>query len=118
MSSRRPVILVLVALAITATLAVVAVGLVWNDNRNRTPRHNGADFVLIANYRPTATERSCGKAIIQDWYRDGRVDRVYPLECYGAALGLLPSDYSTVVENITKAYRARRSDLIRVLKTR
>ena len=113
MRSQRPVILVLVALAITATVAAVAVGLIRNDNRNHAPRHNGGDVVLVATYHPTATKRSCGKAIIRDWYPDGRVDRVYPLECYGAALGLLPPHYSTVVEAITRAYQTRRADLIR-----
>jgi hypothetical protein len=117
MRSRRPVILVLLTLAITATLAIVVFGFVRNHSRNHARGHNGADFVLAAKYQPTAVERSCGKAIIQDWYPDGRVDPVYPLECYGAALGLLPPKnslvYSTVVEDITRAYQARRSELMR-----
>ncbi len=113
----RPVILVLVALAVAAILAAFAVGLAWNNNHNHSHRgHIVAPFVPVRNYHPTAAERTCGKAIIEDWYPDGRVDHVYRLECYGAALGMLPThpiDYSNVFEDITKAYQARRADLIR-----
>jgi hypothetical protein len=34
----------------------------------------------------------CGQRVIRDWYSGGRVDRVYPLPCYRAAIRALPDD--------------------------
>ena len=34
----------------------------------------------------------CGQRVIRDWYSGGRVDKVYPLPCYRAAIRALPND--------------------------
>ena len=47
----------------------------------------------------------CWKRLINDWY-DGRIDRVYPVRCYRAAIRNLPEDvdaYSTAREDLERA---------------
>jgi hypothetical protein len=34
----------------------------------------------------------CGQRVIRDWYSGGRVNKVYPLPCYRAAIRALPDD--------------------------
>lgn len=44
--------------------------------------------------------------MIRDWYSGGRVDRVYPLPCYRAAIRALPEDvlhYSNADRDIARA---------------
>lgn len=97
----RPVVLAL-GLAVVAVAIVSVVGLVAYVDRDDI--HDAAGPVLVPNLNPPVAERRCGKRVIEDWYVDGRVDRVYRLGCYGAALGLLPTSPpldSTVVEDIT-----------------
>jgi hypothetical protein len=58
----------------------------------------------------------CAQRVIRDWYSGGRVDRVYPLRCYRAAIRALPSDvlqYSDADQDIRRALafaRRGRSD--------
>ncbi len=50
--------------------------------------------------------KSCAKQVVADWYDDGRVDKIYPLECYRAAIKSLPPDvidYSNAKEEIGRA---------------
>ena len=42
-----------------------------------------------------ALSANCGRQIIDDWFKDGRVDKVYPLHCYDDALEQLPNDVRT-----------------------
>jgi hypothetical protein len=54
----------------------------------------------------TAASKSCGDQVIADWYGDGRVDKVFPLQCYQAAIRSLPVDvldYSNAKEDILRA---------------
>ncbi len=54
----------------------------------------------------TAKAKSCAKQVVADWYDDGRVDKIYPLECYRAAIESLPPDvidYSNAKEEIGRA---------------
>ena len=37
-------------------------------------------------------KQSCAKQVIADWYDDGRVGKLYKLECYRQAIASLPSD--------------------------
>jgi hypothetical protein len=49
---------------------------------------------------------ACAQRVIRDWYSGGRVDDVYPLGCYRAALRALPSDvlqYSNADQDIRRA---------------
>ena len=49
---------------------------------------------------------TCAQRVIRDWYSGGRVDGVYPLPCYRAAIKALPSDvlaYSEADRDIARA---------------
>ena len=53
-----------------------------------------------------AAKKSCGDAVVADWYGDGRVDKVFPLRCYQEAIRSLPVDvldYSNAKEDILRA---------------
>jgi hypothetical protein len=57
-----------------------------------------------------ASERACAEVVLEDW-GDGRVDGVYPTDCYLAAIEILPEDvraYSTAVDDLSRALQARR----------
>jgi hypothetical protein len=108
---RRSVILVLIAIAATVMLAAI-------ELTHRTDRATRGQWPLVpaANYHPTAAEHACGSDILEDWYPDGRIDRRYPLACYGAALGLLAAvslDNANPSQEITKAYQSRRATAFR-----
>lgn len=52
---------------------------------------------------------TCSKALIHDWYVDGRVDKTYPVHCYREALKQIPEDqviYGTLREDLTRALQA------------
>ena len=59
---------------------------------------------------------TCAERVLRDWYTGGRIDKVYPLACYRAALGAMPTDvlqYSTADQDIRRALayaRRGRSD--------
>lgn len=55
-----------------------------------------------------AAKDPCWKTLIDDWY-DGRIDNVYPVPCYRAALAHMPEDvaqYSTLGDDINRALQA------------
>jgi hypothetical protein len=52
---------------------------------------------------------SCSKALIHDWYVDGRVDNTYPVHCYREALSQIPEDqviYGTLRQDLTRALQS------------
>jgi hypothetical protein len=52
---------------------------------------------------------ACSKALIHDWYVDGRVDKVYPVHCYREALKNIPEDqviYGTLRQDLNRALQA------------
>jgi hypothetical protein len=54
-------------------------------------------------------ESSCGDEVVADW-SDGRIDGVYPLHCYEAAVAGLPEDvraYSSAADDIARALQER-----------
>jgi hypothetical protein len=71
---------------------------------------------LLAAAAPAGTLDACAQRVIRDWYTGGRVDDVYPLACYRAALRALPADvlqYSNADQDIRRALayaRRGRSD--------
>ena len=110
----RPLVVVLVALALAAVLGALAVDQIRDHDGSAPASSNGAAVALAPNFKPTSAERSCGKAVIADWYPDARIDKRYAAACYGAALGLLPPDPpigSTVVHDVKSAYAAERAGL-------
>jgi hypothetical protein len=66
---------------------------------------------LLAVAGPASAAKSCGRAVIDDWYEDGRVDGTYALHCYDDAIENLPRDvrdYSSAKEDIQRALQARK----------
>jgi hypothetical protein len=65
-----------------------------------------AGAILLA--APAAAKDPCWKTLIDDWY-DGRIDNVYPVACYRAALEHMPEDvaqYSSLGDDINRALQA------------
>ncbi len=65
-----------------------------------------AGAVVLA--APAAAKDPCWKTLIDDWY-DGRIDNVYPVPCYRAALEHMPEDvaqYSSLGDDINRALQA------------
>ena len=55
------------------------------------------------------TMSTCSKALIHDWYVDGRVDNTYPVHCYREALKNIPEDqivYGSLRQDLTRALQA------------
>lgn len=53
----------------------------------------------------------CAQRVIRDWYTGGRIDKLYPLPCYRAAIGLLPDDvlqYTDAGDEIARALEQAR----------
>lgn len=53
-----------------------------------------------------AKTKSCADQVIGDWFDDGQVDKIYPLECYRQAIKNLPRDlliYGNAEEEIGRA---------------
>lgn len=58
----------------------------------------------------------CGKKVLDDWWDNGRIDRLYPLHCYEDAIDAIPEDireYSDAQEIISRALQgALRDELV------
>lgn len=58
----------------------------------------------------------CGAQVLADWYDNGRIDKLYPLNCYEEAIDGIPDDigpYVDAEEVITRALQgALRDDLV------
>ncbi len=68
----------------------------------------GAMLVVAS---PAGAASSCGRAVIDDWYDNGRVDGTYALHCYDDAIDILPRDvrdYSSAKDDIQRALQARK----------
>lgn len=54
-----------------------------------------------------ATE--CGEKVLADWFDNGRIDRIYPLNCYEEAIDAIPDDlrdYADAEDVITRALQS------------
>ena len=40
----------------------------------------------------------CGQKVLADWYDNGRIDRLYPLNCYEEAIDAIPDDIGPYVD--------------------
>lgn len=66
-------------------------------------------LVVVTPHAQAASEETteeCAYRVIRDWYSGGRVDGVYPLRCYRAAIQALPEDvlqYSDADRDIQRA---------------
>ncbi|MBA2641820.1 MAG: hypothetical protein H0U82_02675 [Actinobacteria bacterium] len=66
-------------------------------------------LVALSLAGPAAAAVPCGKKVLDDWYDNGRVDRLYDLHCYDEAIELIPRDirdYSDAQEVISRALQA------------
>lgn len=55
--------------------------------------------VLVALSLPgTAAASACGDKVLEDWYDNGRVDRIYPPHCYEDAIDSIPKDIKDYVD--------------------
>jgi hypothetical protein len=62
----------------------------------------------------------CAKAILADWQDNGRVDRVYELPCYEAAIDAIPTDlrdYIDAEDVITRAFHRAAGRRLAITKT-
>ena len=58
---------------------------------------------------PAGAATPCGKKVLADWFDNGRIDRLYPLNCYEEAIDAIPDDlrdYADAEEIITRALQA------------
>ena len=66
---------------------------------------------LLVVAAPAGAAPSCGRAVIDDWYDNGRVDGTYALHCYDDAIEILPRDvrdYSSAKDDIQRALQNRK----------
>ena len=89
------------------------------DNRSRSFRTFAVLVALAAGILAalalagTASAASggtpCGKKVLADWFDNGRVDRIYPLNCYEEAIDAIPDDlrdYADAEDVITRALQS------------
>jgi len=58
---------------------------------------------------PAGAATDCGKKVLADWFDNGRIDRLYPLNCYEEAIDAIPDDlrdYADAEDVITRALQA------------
>ena len=58
---------------------------------------------------PAHAATPCGKKVLADWFDNGRIDRLYPLNCYEEAIDAIPDDlrdYADAEDVITRALQA------------
>lgn len=70
-----------------------------------------AFLAVLAVASPAGAAQSCGRAVIDDWYDNGRVDGTYALHCYDDAIEILPRDvrdYSSAKDDIQRALQNRK----------
>jgi len=60
-----------------------------------------------------AKQKSCAEQIVDDWYDNQRVDKLYPIHCYREAIDGLPldiKDYSDAQDAILRALAYRQAN--------
>jgi hypothetical protein len=65
-----------------------------------------AGLVAALAFSGTAAASLCGDKVLNDWFDNGRVDRLYDLHCYEDAIDAIPRDirdYADAEEVITRA---------------
>jgi hypothetical protein len=63
----------------------------------------------LATAEPASAATKCGKKVLADWFDNGRIDRLYPLNCYEEAIDAIPDDlrdYADAEDVITRALQA------------
>ena len=63
----------------------------------------------LATAGPAGAATDCGKKVLADWFDNGRIDRLYPFNCYEEAIDAIPDDlkpYADAEDVITRALQA------------
>ena len=64
---------------------------------------------LALSVSPALAATPCAERVIADWSDDGRIDGLYPLDCYEAAIDAIPvdlRDYTNAADVIARALTA------------
>jgi len=72
-----------------------------------------ATLTALAEAPAASGAKSCAEKVVADWYGDGRVDAIFPIPCYRAAIRSLPPDvldYSRAEEDILRALSYRKQN--------
>ena len=70
-------------------------------------------FIALGAAGPALAQENCGKKVLEDWYDNGRVDKLYPTYCYEDAIDQIPRDlgpYVDAEEVITRALQSALND--------
>ena len=70
-----------------------------------------ATFVALGVAGPALAQPNCGRKVLEDWYDNGRVDKLYPLNCYEDAIDQIPRDLGPYVDAEEVISRALQSAL-------
>ena len=68
-----------------------------------------AAVAALTTTSPAHAATPCGKKVLADWFDNGRIDRLYPLNCYEEAIDAIPDDlrdYADAEDVITRALQA------------
>jgi hypothetical protein len=85
------------------------------SGRPPRPRHAsstallGVALLVLTLSGPASAATPCGQQVVDDWWDNGRIDRIYDLRCYAEAEDAIPADirpYSDVDEVIARALQA------------
>jgi hypothetical protein len=66
-------------------------------------------FAALSLAGTAAAATKCGEQVLADWYDNGRIDKIYPLNCYEEARDAIPKDigpYVDAEEVITRALQS------------
>lgn len=70
-----------------------------------------ASAVALSVAGPASAQANCGRKVLEDWYDNGRVDKIYPLHCYEDAIDQIPKDLGPYVDAEEVISRALQSAL-------
>jgi hypothetical protein len=76
-----------------------------------------AAFTALSFAGSAGATTKCGERVLADWYDNGRIDKLYPLNCYEDAIDAIPDDigpYVDAADVITRALQgALHSNLVK-----
>jgi hypothetical protein len=73
----------------------------------------GFAFAALTSAPALAKQKTCAEQIVDDWYDNQRVDKLYPIHCYREAIAGLPldiKDYSDAQDAILRALAYRQAN--------
>ncbi len=73
----------------------------------------GVVLTALVSTPAMAKQKTCAELIVDDWYDNQRVDKLYPIHCYREAIDSLPldiKDYSDAADAILRALAYRQAN--------